>query len=214
MARPNILVITTDQQRYDTLGCYANPHVKTPALDELAGQGVVFELCYAPNPVCAPTRASMYTGRWPHVCGLWANGVDLPREEKLFTRLLADAGHDCGLIGKVHLGSCASGRVEPRLDDGYGVYEWAHHPGGDWGDENAWWRWLKNQPPGEGKPPAPYPIAMGGVGEPRQRHFTHWAAERTIEFLRARREEPFFVWMSLFDPHHPFDPPLEYLQKY
>lgn len=214
MNRPNILVITSDQQRYDTLGSYGNPHVRTPRLDGLAREGVVFEHCYAPNPVCAPTRASMYTGRYPHVCGLTANGMDLPRHEVLFTRLLADEGYDCGLIGKLHLGSCANKRVEPRLDDGYRVYEWAHHPGDDWGDENAWWRWLQSLPPAPPKPEPPYPIAMGGVGYPTDRHFTHWAAERTLRFLREEREGPFFAWMSLFDPHFPFDPPLEYLEMY
>ncbi len=213
MPRPNIVFITTDQQRWDTLGCYGNSHVRTPNLDALAGQGVRFELCYAPNPVCAPTRAAIYTGRWPHVCGVWANGVDLPRHERLFTRLLADAGYDCGLIGKVHLGGCANGRVEPRLDDGYRVYEWAHHPGGDWGEKNAWWKWLQSLGPEPPRPQPPYPIAKGGVGWPRERHFTHWAAERTIEFIREA-QRPFFVWMSLFDPHHPFDPPLEYLEMY
>ena len=213
MPRPNILFITTDQQRYDSVACYGNPHVKTPNLDQLASSGVRFDLCYAPNPVCAPTRAAIYTGRWPHVCGVWANGVDLPRHERLFTRILADAGYDCGITGKVHLGGCANGRVEPRLDDGYRVYEWAHHPGNDWGDKNAWWKWLQSQPPEPPRPDPPYPIAMGGVGWPRELHFTHWAAERTIEFIRSARR-PFFAWMSLFDPHHPFDPPLEHLEMY
>ncbi len=212
-ARPNILVITSDQQRWDTLGCYGNPHVKTPVLDELARRGVRFEYCYAPNPVCAPTRASMYTGRYPQAHRLYANGQDLPDDEVLFTRLLADAGYDCGLIGKLHLGACHRGRVEPRRDDGYRVYEWAHHPGDDWGDANAWWRWLKQQPPAPERPEPPYPIAFGGVGEPVERHFSHWAADRTIEFIRTARR-PFFAWMSLFDPHFPFDPPLEYLQMY
>lgn len=212
--RPNILVISTDQQRFDTLGCYGNPHVHTPNLDHLAAEGIVFTHCFAPNPVCAPSRAAMYTGRWPHVCGVWANGVDIPRHELLFTRLLADAGYHCALIGKLHLGACCNGRVEPRLDDGYEVYEWAHHPGDDWGNANAWWRWLQDQPPAPHPPPPPYPIAMGGVGEPKHRHFTHWAAERTIDLLRSATDRPFFIWMSLFDPHHPFDPPLEYLQMY
>jgi len=54
LARPNILLICTDQQRFDTLGAYGNEHVKTPTLDRLAGEGVLFENCYVQSPVCAP----------------------------------------------------------------------------------------------------------------------------------------------------------------
>ena len=52
--RPNIVFICTDQQRYDTLGCYGNPHIQTPHLDQLASEGVLFEQCYVQSPVCAP----------------------------------------------------------------------------------------------------------------------------------------------------------------
>lgn len=101
--RPNILFICTDQQRYDALGCYGNPHVQSPAIDGLARDGVLFERCYVQSPVCAPARASISTGTYPHTHGLWANGVALPPHHRLFTRALADAGYDCGMIGKQHL---------------------------------------------------------------------------------------------------------------
>ncbi|HEV2125731.1 MAG TPA: sulfatase-like hydrolase/transferase, partial [Chloroflexota bacterium] len=88
--RPNILFICTDQHRFDALGCYGNRHIQTPNIDRLAAQGVLFERCYTPNPVCAPTRASIVTGRYPHAHGLWANGVSLPPHEQFFSRVLAD----------------------------------------------------------------------------------------------------------------------------
>jgi arylsulfatase A-like enzyme len=56
--RPNILLICTDQQRFDAVGCYGNPHIQTPNLDRLAADGVVFDNCYVQNPVCAPSAAS------------------------------------------------------------------------------------------------------------------------------------------------------------
>ena len=83
----------TDDQRYDSLGCTGNPHVKTPHIDSLAAGGVLFERCYSPNPVCAPTRASILTGRYPRAHGLWANGVSLPAHRPFFSRALADAGY-------------------------------------------------------------------------------------------------------------------------
>src|SRR5919106_3989109 len=94
--RPNVLILCSDQQRFDAVGAYGNEHIQTPALDRLATDGVLFESCYVPNPVCAPSRASLMTGRWPRAHGLWANGVALPEHERLFTQDLADAGYDCG----------------------------------------------------------------------------------------------------------------------
>jgi len=139
---PNILLICSDQQRYDTLGASGNPHVRTPALDRLAGEGVLFENCYVQNPVCAPSRASLMTGRYVHSHGLWANGVSLPERERLFTRALADAGYDCGLIGKLHLSACEDGRIEVRHDDGFRTFRWAHdpYPGSA---ENRYHQWLR-----------------------------------------------------------------------
>ncbi|HEU5329890.1 MAG TPA: sulfatase-like hydrolase/transferase, partial [Thermomicrobiales bacterium] len=113
-SRPNILFICTDQQRYDTLGCYGNPHIQTPHLDQLAREGVLFEQCYVQSPVCAPSRASLMTGLYPHAHGLWANGVPLPGRHALVTRALADGGYDCGMVGKQHLAACFQGRTEPR----------------------------------------------------------------------------------------------------
>ncbi len=63
-SRPNILLITSDQQHYDTLGV-TNPHLRTPALDRLANEGTRFTRAYCPNPTCSPTRASLLTGMYP-----------------------------------------------------------------------------------------------------------------------------------------------------
>ena len=146
MTRPNILFICTDQHRFDLLGAAGNPHVKTPHLDRLAGEGVLFEQCYTPNPVCAPTRASILTGRYPRAHGLWGNGVPLPGHARLFTRALADAGYDCGLVGKLHLGACFGQRTEPRYEDGLRVYRWAHAPSHR-SPQNAYHHWLQAHHP-------------------------------------------------------------------
>ena len=126
--RPNILCICTDQQRYDALGAYGNAHISTPTIDGLARDGVLFERCYVQSPVCAPARASLVTGRYVHAHGLWANGVALPPHLPLFPRALADAGYDCGLVGKLHLAAAFGGRTESRLDDGFGFFAWSYDP--------------------------------------------------------------------------------------
>lgn len=90
MVKPNILWICTDQQRFDTLGCYGNSFVRTPNLDRLARQGVLFEQAYAQSPVCTPSRVSFMTGRYPRTTGILENGEAIPAEEKLVSKLLAD----------------------------------------------------------------------------------------------------------------------------
>lgn len=220
-SRPNILFICTDQQRYDALGCYGNPSIQTPHIDALAAQGVLFEQCYVQSPVCAPSRASLVTGQYPSVHGLWANGVTLPEGAAIFSRSLADAGYDCGMIGKMHLSHCMGGRTEPRPDDGYRFYKWAHDPTHT-SPENDYHRWLR-----ETHPELHEQAVAGG---PRVRHqaahfdtmpteaqYSRWASSRAIEFLEddAREaEQPFFLWLNFFDPHHPFVAPQEYLDRY
>ncbi len=219
--RPNILFICTDQQRYDALGCYGNEHIQTPAIDGLAAEGVLFERCYVQNPVCAPSRASLLTGRYPHAHGLWANGVALPPHERLFPRALADDGYDCGLIGKMHLAACFRGRTEPRQDDGFRSFEWAHDPThGSPG--NAYHRWLEEHHP------ALYAAATArGFGRqghdpvgfdrlPTEAHYSRWVGERAIDFLRRGRDpdRPFFLMANFYDPHHPFVAPREWVDRY
>lgn len=89
----NLLWICTDQQRFDTLGCYGNRWVKTPNLDRLAAEGVLFERAYCQSPVCAPSRGSFLTGRYPRTCGPRQNGQDIDERERLVPAMLADYGY-------------------------------------------------------------------------------------------------------------------------
>jgi arylsulfatase len=213
--QPNILLICTDQQRFDALGAYGNPHIRTPNLDRLAGEGVLFENCYVQNPVCAPSRASLMTGRYVPAHGLHANGVDIDPNAEMFTKLLAEGGYDCGLVGKFHLGACFAGRSEPRLDDGFRVFRWAHdpYPGSS---ENAYHRWLR------AAHPELYAQALAGTGEttwdtmPTEAHYSRWIGNETIDFLRSSRQQdkPFLFVANFFDPHHGFGAPPEYRQRY
>ena len=213
MDRPNILWICTDQQRFDTIHAVNNPHVRTHNLDRLVAEGVAFTNAFSQSPVCTPSRAAFLTGRYPRTCRGRQNGQAVfPAEEPLVTRLLADAGYDCGLVGKLHLAVC-QGHVEPRVNDGYRVFHWSHHPQPDW-PENAYIQWMEAQ----GKtwdelyhrPPREHCHA----GVPAKYHQTTWCAEKTIEFLSENRDGPWLMSVNPFDPHHPFDPPAEYLERY
>lgn len=211
----NVLLLCTDQQRYDALGCYGNPHISTPNIDRLAAQGALFERCYVQNPVCGPSRASLMTSRYPRAHGLYSNGVDIAPHEELFTRRLADAGYDCGLVGKFHLGACQFGREEPRLDDGFRVYRWSPvpYPGSS---ENAYHRWLKARRPDlyDAACDPDSPVTFDSM--PTELHYSHWVAEETIDFLTTSRHKtkPFCFVANFFDPHHGFDAPKEYADRY
>ncbi|OGV67334.1 MAG: hypothetical protein A3K19_01920 [Lentisphaerae bacterium RIFOXYB12_FULL_65_16] len=119
--QPNILWICSDQQRWDTLGCYGNPFVATPHLDRLAAEGVLFEHCYSQSPVCTPSRTAFLTGRYPRTARCRQNGQGIPADEVLITRLLDEAGCRCGLSGKLHLSPCCPAVCkggERRIADG------------------------------------------------------------------------------------------------
>lgn len=223
--KPNILMICTDQQRQDSLGCYGANYAHTPNLDAFAKSGAVFEQCYVQNPICSPSRASLFTGMYARNHGLWANGVAMPDHQKMFTRVLADAGYDCGMIGKQHLSPCEGWQTEKRYDDGFRSFEWAHDPIHR-SPQNAYLRWLRDTHP------EAYGSLFQGEGDPRgaeagnkargatpantlpvEAHFSHWVADRSIAFVEeAEREvdQPFFLIANFFDPHHPFGAPEEF----
>lgn len=104
--QPNIVFITSDQQRGDCYG-FAGRKVKTPHLDRLRAQGSHFETCITPAPVCQPARASILTGMLPKTHGVKDNGIDLrpERGEQSFAACLSDAGYSTALIGKAHFAS-------------------------------------------------------------------------------------------------------------
>ena len=103
--RPNILFITTDEHRYDCLGCYGNPVIRTPHIDSIAADGVRFERGYVQNPMCMPSRMSIMTGRYCSEHGCNINCVGLPEHEQANTVMhhLSEAGYYTAAIGKMHM---------------------------------------------------------------------------------------------------------------
>ncbi len=214
MKKPNILIIMTDQQRYDSLGCYGADWIDTPNLDRLAEEGMLFENCYVNNPICTPSRASMFTGK--HIPGhsvLRLHDI-LPDSEVLFTRHLQELGYTTALFGKLHV----SGRIQEEAvrhpNDGFDIYEWCMEASISMDSPfNGYSQWLKAKDP-------EFHARLKEQGRklthiPREYHFTHWAAERTIDFIQHHEpDRPFFCMMSVFDPHNPYDDyPAEYAER-
>ncbi|WP_297438729.1 sulfatase [uncultured Clostridium sp.] len=113
--RPNILLITSDQQHFDTIGKF-NKEIKTPNLDRLCDAGKTFTRAYCPNPTCTPTRASIITGKYPSQHGGWTLGTKLPETEKTIGEYLSKEGYKTSLIGKAHFQPLASTEEYPSLE--------------------------------------------------------------------------------------------------
>jgi len=213
----NVLWICTDQQRFDTLGCYGNDFVHTPNIDRLAEMGVRFNRAYCQSPVCAPSRASFLTGRYPRTCGVRQNGQDISHDERLITKIFSENGFTCGLSGKLHLSACnqKTGRViEPRIDDGYDYFRWSHHPSGI--NKNQGWPmneytlWLERQGV-KYHTPSREDSCYVHVGMPEKYHQSTWCTDCAIEYMNIAKnyDKPWFFTINYYDPHHAFDPPEE-----
>ena len=209
MTRPNILWYCTDQQRFDTIGALGNPHVQTPALDALVADGTALTHAYCQSPICTPSRTSYMTGMYPsrvHNCRN-GNGT-FPNHPPLISKLIAESGYDCGMIGKFHLQSSGY-RTEPRLDDGYRSWKFSHAPRDDWPPgEHDYADWVREQG-----------ADLNALREsddrvPPELHQTTWATTRAIEFLNEPREVPWFLTVNIYDPHPPFIPPRSYLERF
>ena len=233
----NILFITTDQQRYDSLGCNGGAIARTPVADRLAAEGINYRRAYNQNTVCMPARSTMLTGRYARSHGVVANGVPLPVDAPSVAAYLSEtAGYKTALLGKAHFEPAFDlrGRWEENARPG---------PGGhrslaglrplDPGDAR---RGVQRAPDlplravGPGLPPRgarAYANILGaepggdtGAPEtknnaiPRPWYHTDWVADRVVDWLdTVDRDDNWFCWMSFPDPHHPWDPPASELGR-
>ena len=112
----NIIFYFTDQQRWDTCGCFGQPLNITPNLDQLAREGVKFDNAFSPQPVCGPCRALFQTGKWPTETGCFRNNIMLPANVKTLGSYIEEAGYETAYIGKWHLASDGELEKPPAID--------------------------------------------------------------------------------------------------
>jgi len=203
-ARPNILWYCTDQQRFDTIRALGNPHVHTPTLDRLVAEGVAFTHAYCQSPICTPSRASFMTGMYPSRVHNTRNGNEtFPEHPPLVSKLMADSGYDCGMVGKFHLQSSGH-RTEPRLDDGYRFWKFSHAPRDDWPEGHDYAEWVRERGGDLDS------LRESDERVPPEFHQTTWATERSLEFIQQSRSGPWLLSVNVYDPHPPFIPPKVY----
>lgn len=118
---PNVVLVVSDQQRADLVGCFGRIPVRTPALDRLCGEGTAFRRAYTATPLCTPTRATLLSGQYPSRHGAWSIGTDVPDDALSLPSLLSEqAGYRTAIVGKSHFRSVLrEGSVEalPRSRD-------------------------------------------------------------------------------------------------
>ncbi|UCC97627.1 MAG: sulfatase-like hydrolase/transferase [Phycisphaerales bacterium] len=207
---PNILWICTDQQRFDTIHALGNNHIRTPNIDKLIATGTAFTRAHCQSPICTPSRASFLTGMYPSTIHACMNGNDRWAEAApLITKTLADIGYDCGLAGKFHLSSAMAHEPELRpKDDGYRCFWYSHAPHQGIGKGNQYTDWLASIGQDYKKLKKKY----GYI--PAKWHQTTWCADRAIEFMKEERKGPWLCSVNIYDPHGPFDPPQEYVDRF
>ncbi len=208
MQRPNILWYCTDQQRFDTIGALGNSYVKTPLIDQLVREGVAFTHAYCQSPICTPSRSSFLTGLYPSRVHNTRNGNEsFPSYPPVITKLISESGYDCGLVGKFHLQS-AGRRTEPRIDDGYDYWMFSHAPRDDWESGHDYASWVAERGADLDA------LRARPQRVPTELHQTTWASECAIEFISAKRENPWLLSVNIYDPHPPFIPPQQYADQF
>ena len=202
-SRPNILFLFSDQQRWDTCGCYGQPLNVTPNLDRMARDGVRFERAFTCQPVCGPARACLQTGLWATETGCFRNGIALPPGQRTIAHELANAGYAVGYIGKWHLASTRGLAGTPDAN-----YETRPVPPRRRGGYRDYWlasdvlEFTSHSYDGH-----MFDGRMKRREFPKGRYRVDVLTDWVLEFLRSRRRgrKPFFLFVSYIEPHHQND---------
>jgi len=199
----NILFITTDQQRKDSLPCYGMDFMQTPAIDRLAQEGIVFDNCVSVSPVCQPARASFTIGQYPHVHGVPDNFRWIRPGSPTIAQLFHQGGWHTAAIGKMH------------------YYPWDNPEGFQYRiiaedkrhifRNDHWTQFLKKHGYTRDHPALVpgYAKNLGAIVSPfpEELHTDSFIGNETVRWIEAHAEEPFFAWVSFNSPHDPYDPP-------
>ena len=203
---PNIIIIMTDDQGYGDLGFTGNPHINTPVLDKFAGESIRFDNFYV-SPVCAPTRASLMTGRYSLRTGIrdtYNGGAMMASNEVTLPEILQDSGYKTGIFGKWHLGD-----NYPLRPNDQGFDESLIHLAGGMGQPGDFTTFFQ----GDSSYYDPV-LWRNGRQEAYEGYCSDIFSEQAIDFVQMNHKDPFFLFLSFNAPHTPLQVPDEYYQKY
>ncbi|WP_163536173.1 sulfatase-like hydrolase/transferase [Gracilibacillus sp. YIM 98692] len=180
--QPNVIVFFTDQQRWDTTGVHGNPLALTPNFDRMAQEGTHLYHTFTCQPVCAPARASMQTGRYATETGNYRNGVPLNPDFKTLADHFKEGGYQTGYIGKWHL--AAEEPVSKERQGGYDYWLAAN------GLEHTSEPYQTTVYDKEGQP-----VELPG-------YRVDALTDAAIRFIDREKDNPFFLFLSFLEPHH------------
>jgi arylsulfatase A-like enzyme len=201
--RPNVLFVFSDQQRWDTLGCYGQKLNVSPNLDGLAKEGVRFENAFTCQPVCGPARACIQTGKYASEIGCYRNGIALPLNEKTIAHYFSEAGYEVGYLGKWHLAS-TSGESSEDIGQPCDYRTKPVPPERRGGYRDYWMASDVLEFTSHGYDGYMFDGDMNKVEFKGYR--VDCVTDFAIEYLQNRKtENPFFLFISYIEPHHQND---------
>lgn len=210
-AKPNILVILTDDQSFMDLGCYGAKDLLTPHIDQIANTGIRFTQFYAAAPVCSPSRAAMITGKYNYNAGVFGNvpppHIDvqgqggLPTEEITMAEVFKEAGYRTALIGKWHLG-----HTKEKLPNGQGFDYFFGHQRGCIDNYSHFFYW--NGPNLHDLYENEKEVYKEGL------FFGDLMVDRIKEFTQKPMDDPFFIFWAINMPHYPYQGKSTWLEYY
>ena len=224
--KPNILLIMTDQQRWDAMSCSGN-WVQTPNIDRIANEGVRFSNGVTTSPVCIPARLSLATGLYPHNTGVWNNRTyTMPQGTPTWMHSVRDAGYRTSLFGKTHFTPHQEGvdlRNREYLMHSYGLDDVDEIPGPrasrrvlcnmteEWRDKGLWAAYRADyEDRFANKPHVVRPTVLG-----LENDADVYVGQQAKAYLQKYdREEPWCCWVSFGGPHEPWDTPEPYASMY
>lgn len=210
MPGPNVLLFIADGTRAQTLGCYGSPLRPSPALDAFAADGAQCTRSFCTHSVCMPTRASIFTGRYPHIHGVWANGIPLARSEVTLAQVLSDEGYATCASGKVHFEPQEPypGHLAPMIQGPYYGFGEVHLSENSLGKEYLGFI-EREHPQYAGQAPR-------RTGMPAQIHELQWITDQAIDFMERQTNagRPFLCSCSFHELCPPCTTPVEYAGHY
>ncbi len=211
MNQPNIIVIMSDQMKATASHLYGSAFCQTPSLERMANEGVLFKHAVTPHPLCVPCRISFWTSQFPHSHGGRRNQTLMPGDATHAFKLWKAAGYRCGLIGKNH---CFEEKSDLDLFDVWceighgGLPRDAATKGMDWFRSresiDAAHAVRRNLP--DISPQFSYSVS----DFPLEDYSTGLVAGQTVRFLEQFGNDPFALWVSIPDPHTPYECPERY----
>lgn len=211
--KPNILLLMTDQQRFDTINAAGFEFMKTPNLDRLVREGCMFNYAYSPNPICCPARHNMITGLPARYHTISDNDFNArcPGALPTVAQILSDNGYDTSAIGKMHF-------QPARRHNGFDKLQLCEEVP-NYREDDEYAMYLKSVGLGNiqnihGVRNLLYMVPQRAL-IPEEYHSTTWVADRSIEFIKTNNgRRPFFLFTSWIAPHPPFDVPETFADMY